>query len=74
MKNEYKYYLSTDDSSYGDSTDEEIAATQRRERQICAERGIEVIECDPMLRPSYDADDTHPDSEEIFEQAMFGND
>lgn len=71
MTTEYKYYLSTDDSSYGEATESQIEWVRNREREICAERGIEIVECDPMAYPAHNADDAHPDSERIFEAAIY---
>lgn len=70
MKTEYKYYLSTDDRSYGESSEAEIAQVRKREREICEAREIEIVECDPMIVPHYENDE-HPDSESIFEDAVY---
>lgn len=71
MKNKYKYYLSTDDSCYGILSNDQINWVRNREREICNIRKIEIIECDPMAYPAYLAEDSHPDSESIFDEAIY---
>lgn len=66
-----KYYLSEDDASYGSCTEAQIAWVRDEERRICRLRAIEVVECNPMCHPAWGADDCHPDSESIFEQAIY---
>lgn len=62
-----KIIISTNDDSYGESTDAQIAAVKTRTEIICREMGLPYRYADTQLN---DPEDSHDDTELVFELAM----